>query len=227
MMDLDNTLYDYKIAENAAEGVIKASFNEKFGIKESDFDEFFKESKIDVKAKLENSASSHSRLLYIQNFFEKIGLGSKISLFLEFEQLYWLSFMENMKLYDHVVDFLEELRLSDIKCNIVTDLTTSIQIRKLMYLNLTEFFCNITTSEEVRLDKPDPEIFFKSKEKVDPKLKNIWMIGDSYEKDIVGAKQSLNATTILFTRKNDAKDKEVDASFSNYNDLTKLIKKLI
>ena len=227
MMDLDNTLYDYKIAENAAENVIKVAFNKKFGIKETDFYKFFEESKINVKENLENSASSHSRLLYIQNFLERIGLGSKISLFLEFEQLYWLSFMENMKLHDHVIDFLEELRLSDIKCSIVSDLTTSIQIRKLMYLNLTEFFCNITTSEEVRLDKPDPEIFFKSKEKVDPKLKNIWMIGDSYERDIVGAKQSLNATTILFTKKDAPRDSKVDASFSNYNDLTRLIKTLI
>ena len=82
MMDLDNTLYDYKIAENTAENVIKVAFNKKFGIKETDFDKFFEESKINVKENLENSAASHSRLLYIQNFLERIGLGSKISLFL-------------------------------------------------------------------------------------------------------------------------------------------------
>ena len=226
MFDLDNTLYDYDTAEKNAENELKKAFKERLSLEFQDFDNLYQESKYDVKNFLVNTASSHSRLLYIQSLLEKIELGSELSLILEFEQIYWTSFFENMTIFPGVVELLEELRLLEIPCCILTDLTSVIQFRKLIYLDLEKYFKNITTSEEVMNDKPNSAIFVKSIQKLIHKnqSKNIWMIGDSIDKDIIGAKKSVNAVTFLKSEK--LIQTNVDSIFSNFNDLKEFISTL-
>ena len=55
-------------------------------------------------------------------------------------------------------------------------------------------------------------------------IKNIWMIGDSIDKDIIGAKKSVNAVTFLKSEK--LIQTNVDSIFSNFNDLKEFISTL-
>ncbi len=225
MFDLDNTLYNYSIANNNAENALKNAFESKLGFGKQYFGDLLYKSKVSVKAYLKDTASSHSRLLYIQKMLEEIGLGSELSLMLELEQTYWTSFFEEMNLFPGVIDLLEEFRLLEIPCGIITDLTSTIQFRKLIYLNLEKYFKIITTSEEVEKDKPKSEIFLKSKAKInDKKNLNIWMFGDSVNKDIIGAKKSINATTFL--KNGNADESTADIVFSEFTEIILFLKKL-
>ena len=63
IFDTDNTLYPYDPAHKAAtESVVKKAINI-FGVSESEFIQAFDSSRAEVKNRLGNTASSHSRLL--------------------------------------------------------------------------------------------------------------------------------------------------------------------
>ena len=120
-LDIDNTIYDYNLAHKGAIAAVKDKAIKTFSINEKDFDDAYAESKKQVKSKLKNTASSHSRLLYMQRMLEIIGLKSQVLLSLDFEQTYWRNFLVNAELFENVVDFLEEIRLIDIPIVAITD----------------------------------------------------------------------------------------------------------
>ena len=90
---------------------------------------------------------------------ELMGLGSQVFLAVEYEQIYWRSFLSKAVLFDNLTDFLDDLRLYNIPSVIVTDLTAKIQFRKIIYFQLDKYFDNIVTSEEAGFDKPHKSPF--------------------------------------------------------------------
>jgi putative hydrolase of the HAD superfamily len=149
LLDLDNTLYAYDLAHQSAYQAIKEKMVRTYSIKESDIDFTFKQAKLAIKSTLGGTASSHSRLLYIQRMLELMGLGSQPLLSLEFEQAYWRTFLTKAHLFIGVKDFLDDLRLLRIPSAIVTDLTAQIQFRKIIYFGLDGYLSAVITSEEV------------------------------------------------------------------------------
>jgi putative hydrolase of the HAD superfamily len=81
-------------------------------------------------------------------------------------------------------EFLESLRVP--KC-LVTDFTVELQYRKLAKLGMLTFFDYIVTSEEVGAEKPAPKIFASALKKLNADASQAAMIGDDFEKDILGA----------------------------------------
>ena len=63
------------------------------------------------------------------------------------------------KLFDDVLEFLDDLRLLGIPMVIVTDLTAQIQFRKIVYFGLDRYFDFVVTSEEAGQDKPNAAPF--------------------------------------------------------------------
>ena len=80
LFDTDNTLYAYDPAHAAAQKAVREKVVTKFAISPEDFDKAFKEARRQVKIRLKNTASSHSRLLYLQRMLEIMGLGSQVLL---------------------------------------------------------------------------------------------------------------------------------------------------
>ena len=91
LFDTDNTLYAYAPL-NVAQKAVREKVVTKFAISPEDFDKAFKEARRQVKIRLKNTTSSHSRLLYLQRMLEIMGLGSQVLLALDFEQAYWQRF---------------------------------------------------------------------------------------------------------------------------------------
>ena len=86
IFDTDNTLYPYEPAHKAAiKSVVKKAINI-FGISENEFTQAFENSRFEVKERLGNTASSHSRLLYFQRTIEHLGMGTRILTTLDLEQ---------------------------------------------------------------------------------------------------------------------------------------------
>ena len=186
LFDTDNTLYPYDPAHAAAQ---QACARKSRRLSRSDLKNSTQRSSRpdEVKSRLQHTASSHSRLLYLQRMLEIMGLGSQVLLALDFEQTYWRTFLSNAILFDDVKELLDDLRLLGIPTAIVTDLTAQIQFRKVVYFGLDQYFDYIVTSEEAGFDKPHPAPFTIALEKMRPKGNTIWMIGDNPVNDIRGA----------------------------------------
>ena len=229
LFDTDNTLYPYDPAHAAAQQAVKEKVMGTFSISAKDFDVAFKEGRKQIKTRLGHTASSHSRLLYLQRMLEIMGLGSQVLLALDFEQTYWRTFLANAAIFDDVKELLDDLRLLGIPTAIVTDLTAQIQFRKVVYFGLDHYFNFIVTSEEAGFDKPHEAPFQIALEKMQPKGDCIWMIGDNPINDIRGSKEKINAVTLQ--KLHDGVDigeglNAPDASFKEFTELRQLIAKL-
>jgi HAD superfamily hydrolase (TIGR01549 family) len=229
LFDTDNTLYPYDPAHLVAQNAVKKKVVDTFSIKPEDFDKAFKRARQDVKERLEGTASSHSRLLYMQRMLEIMGLGSQVLLALDLEQTYWRTFLGNVVLFAGVKELLDDIRLLGIPTAIVTDLTAQIQFRKIVYFGLDHYFEHIVTSEEAGYDKPHKEPFELALNKMQPKGKCIWMVGDNPLNDIQGAREAIDAVTFQKLHKGIKLGKgsaQPDASFNDFYELKELLSKL-
>jgi HAD superfamily hydrolase (TIGR01549 family) len=229
LFDTDNTLYPYDPAHAAAQKAVQEKVMSTFSISARDFDTAFNEARKQIKARLGHTASSHSRLLYLQRMLEIMGLGSQVLLALDFEQTYWRTFLANATLFDDVKELLDDLRLLAIPTAIVTDLTAQIQFRKVVYFGLDHYFNFIVTSEEAGFDKPHEAPFQIALEKMQPKGDCIWMIGDNPINDIRGAKEKINSATLQKLHDGVVLGEgpnTPDASFKDFKELRQLIARL-
>ncbi|MBV7455087.1 HAD family hydrolase [Acidovorax sp. sif1233] len=229
LFDTDNTLYPYEPAHFAAQQAIRQKAAKSFSISADDFDKAFSQARSEVKERLKNTASSHSRLLYLQRMLEIMGLGSQVLLALDFEQTYWRTFLSNAILFDEVKELLDDIRLLGIPTAIVTDLTAQIQFRKVVYFGLDHYFDYIVTSEEAGFDKPHEAPFEIALQKMRPKGACIWMIGDSAINDIQGAREKINAVTLQKIHHGVKVGEglaEADATFGEFSELRHLLRKI-
>ena len=182
LLDIDNTLYNYDFAHNTALNFVNDFIIKKYLI--TDFMSFFEKARFNINENLKNTAASHNRLLYFQLAFEYMGKFN----FLEVKNvysLYWNVFLNNMIINEGVQEFLQYYKSKKI-C-LITDLTAYIQYRKVEKLKLDEYIDYIVTSEEIGVEKPDKKIFTRALQKLNLSPADVCMIGDSYEKDIVGS----------------------------------------
>jgi len=229
LFDTDNTLYHYDPAHAAAMAAVREKVTRTFSIDAEQFDRAFAEARQQVKTRLKHTASSHSRLLYLQRMLEIIGLGSQVMLALDFEQTYWRTFLSHAVLFDEVKELLDDLRLLGIPTAIVTDLTAQIQFRKIVYFGLDHYFDYIVTSEEAGYDKPHAAPFQIALEKMRPKGDLIWMIGDNPVNDIKGAREEIGAVTLQKLHAGVSLgngENRPDASFREFGELRTLLIRL-
>lgn len=229
LFDTDNTLYPYDPAHDAAQRAVRDKVVSTFSIKPEVFNGAFKQARDQVKSRLKHTASSHSRLLYLQRMLEIMGLGSQVLLALDFEQTYWRTFLSNAVLFDDVKELLDDIRLLGIPTAIVTDLTAQIQFRKVVYFGLDHYFDYIVTSEEAGFDKPHEAPFHMALEKMRPKGGCIWMIGDNPANDIRGGREKINAVTLQKIHDGTPLGTAVnspDASFNEFGELRQYVARL-
>lgn len=152
-IDLDNTLYSYEQAHAPAHEALVSFLAQQLRLEIDNVNRDFESSRHIVKNRLGNTASSHSRLIYITEFLNQTGLIYRPAFALSAEQVYWKTYLANMSLFDGVKDFLTLLRMASCKTILVTDLTSSIQYRKIGWLGLDNYFDLIVTSEDAGGDK--------------------------------------------------------------------------
>tara|TARA_Y200000002_G_scaffold353745_1_gene333410 strand:+ start:1115 stop:1864 length:750 start_codon:yes stop_codon:yes gene_type:complete len=229
LFDTDNTLYSYDAPHKSGMLAVKSKVTSMFSISDSDFQSSFALGRENVKKRLDGTAASHSRLLYMQRMLEILGLGSQILLALDLEQTYWRTFLSKAVLFDGVKELLDDIRILGIPAVVVTDLTAQIQFRKLVYFGLENSFDYVVTSEEAGYDKPHKAPFQMAMEKANAKNGVVWMIGDNPVNDIRGARENIGAATIQKIHagiKVGQDDCAPDASFENFAEIRMYISKL-
>ena len=152
-VDLDNTLYSYDSAHLPAQKSLEMYLSRRLREKVGTIRSGLSDARLSVKSRLGDTASSHSRLIYISEFLRDHGCQSYVELAVAAEALYWANFFDSMVLYDGVENFLLASRHSGYKNILVTDQTAGIQLRKLRFLGIDGLFEIVLTSEEAGGDK--------------------------------------------------------------------------
>lgn len=230
LLDLDNTLYAYEPCHVAGIESARNLAQQSLNLAAADFDRCFADARSEIKNRLGDQAASHHRLLYFQRMLERAGLASRPFEALQLEQAYWRAYIDGARLFPHVMDFLDDLRLSDIPAVIVTDLTAEIQLRKMIALDLDARVDWIVTSEESGRDKPHPASFELALAKLGGVEGPVWMIGDNHHCDLVGAKRAVGAITLQNVQPGTtpAPDgcPDTDGRFTSFADLRRLFDQL-
>ena len=178
IFDLDNTLYDYKMANSAGQSALNSFLSKHLGRPEMEISRLLEESQLRVKSRLGNTASSHNRLLYIRGLLVQLNIHTNAAFALECEQVFWREYLNKTRLFPGVEELFSFLRLGKTRTVLVTDLTSQIQLRKLAWLGLDKAFEFVITSEEAGGDKCTglPEAFLRE---LLPPVSETWSIGDA------------------------------------------------
>ena len=228
IFDTDNTLYSYAPANELALKSVFTKAEILLDINRKLFEEKFKEARLEIKKRIRNQASSHSRLLYIQRTIELLGFKTQLLLTLDLEQTYWRTFLQSCKLFPNVRELLDTLKNLNIQTAIITDLNSQIQFRKIIFFGLEQYFDYVVTSEEAGFDKPSKAPFELALKKLDLLPNECWMIGDNLNADILGGKECGLTTLYKYESKDKSKFDNIipDASFNEYITILNLIKKI-
>lgn len=187
IFDLDDTLYDYKTLDRKAEQQLKEYFLNMFHMGNQEFQDIFYRAKQIVKSRLRGTGAEHNRLLYFQTLLELLRQ-KPVSCALELYDIYWNTILEGMALREGASGVLKLCREHGLSIGICSDLTAMIQHRKLKRLGLENQVDYLVTSEEAGAEKPSPVIFNLLLSKVNCQASECMFVGDSWERDICGAK---------------------------------------
>jgi putative hydrolase of the HAD superfamily len=229
LLDLDNTVYPYEPAHEAALSYVREAMAREFSLPHVDFDTAFTRAREQVKELLGKTASSHSRLLYFKRTLELIGLGSQLQAALNLEQMYWRTFFAHIEIFDGLTEFLDDLRIAGIPLAVITDLTTQVQLKKIVYLGLDHYLDVVVTSEEAGADKPDARLFNIALEKLAVADRPVWFIGDDAVADMEGARAAIGAVTFQKLHQGVVRaggDGAPDVVFQRYSELASLLRRI-
>ncbi|HBS87678.1 MAG: noncanonical pyrimidine nucleotidase, YjjG family [Bacteroidetes bacterium GWF2_38_335] len=120
-------------------------------------------------------------------------------------------------LFPNTIETLEYL-YPKYKLYIITNGFKEVQFTKLKKSNLERFFTRVITSEDVGVQKPNPEIFHYSVSSVNAKKIECLMIGDDPEVDILGARK-YGIDQVLFNTENKKHSEKPTYEISDLSEL--------
>lgn len=192
LVDVDDTLYDYKSAHRDAIQHVWATLPLEIKPQWVSHDDFmcaYRDARTAVTQRHRGSAATRSRFLAFQNVFEAWGVESAYKFAKNAEDRYWLNLIENMIPNQELIDVLRCYSQTGRPICVVTDMQVRIQVEKIMALDLCAELTHMVSSEEVGVEKPDRLIFERALEKIGLDADKVIMIGDSFNKDIEGAQK--------------------------------------
>jgi len=197
-VDLDDTLYPYPECNEAGKRAAWETARELgYDSSREAFEELYLESRREVKRELAGTASAHERFLYFKRAIQ-IHTGTHSAKdALALGEAYWNAYVEEMELFDGVVETLAALQDAGLEVAVVTNLTTRIQMKKIEKLGIDDHVDLVLTSEETGREKPSSVMFTLPMAQLDVKPSETVMVGDSVSADVEGG-NALGLTTVLF-----------------------------
>lgn len=187
LIDFDNTMYEYAPCHKAGLTAAHIFYTQKHPVSYDDFVTSYSAAQKEVKAKTQHQAASHSRLLYFQKMIEMRDGTTNVSETVKMEDVYWGAFIKTIELRKEIIDFLLFCRKEGVKTCLITDLTASVQFRKMVAIGVDTLVDYVVTSEEAGVEKPDQAIFTLALNKLGLSPEDTVIIGDDKIKDIDGA----------------------------------------
>ncbi len=197
LIDLDHTLYDFMTAEEYALKKCHQKHCQDFGPLEwEEFISRFYMARMSTTLRLAPQAAARSRYLAFQLWLEESKIPNAHILAADYEDAYWDTFMKHITIAPDAKKFLDSVTAQNIPITVVTNMQPRIQLMKLQKLGIAEQIDFMVTSEEAGAEKPSPHPFRLALEKMHLEAKDVIMVGDNPEHDIVGA-QSLGIKSYL------------------------------
>lgn len=213
ILDLDNTLYNYDYCNNLANNKIFEYIKNKYNFEINYINSKYCEINKSLKYELNTTASSHNRNIYIKQLCEVLKIPYNEVFIIN--KIYWDTFFFYIKPYESVTEFIKFNKKNNIKIGILTDFELEYQILKLQNLNLLEYIDIIISSEEIGIEKPSKQMFLTILDKLNCNKNDTIMIGDNYEKDIIGAK-NINIFSFYFNEKHEYKKYDNYIAFNSF-----------
>jgi REG-2-like HAD superfamily hydrolase len=112
----------------------------------------------------------------------------------------WASFdaQHTIHPYPDCLETLSKLKRNGYKLGIISNYTEGI-VQSLESIGLLHLFDSVTFSQEVKAEKPSKHIFLKALQRMNVIPEKCLHIGDSYERDVIGA-QEVGMIPILLNR---------------------------
>lgn len=111
---------------------------------------------------------------------------------------FWFSeFFKCTVLMDSAIEVLEAIKDNGYLLGLITNGSIRSQNGKLDFVKIREYFDDIIVSDEVRLKKPDQQIFTLALDKLGVAAEDSWYVGDHPVNDVYGARQA-GLTSVWF-----------------------------
>ena len=180
VLDLDGTLYRYEPCHEMGMQALFEYLTSQLGVSRNEFQTMYDQARSGVKQRLNNVASSHSRLIYLEQLMIDFNLGFRPKILLQGSQIYWSTFLGQMDMEVGVEEFLLACRQIGAQVAIVTDLTSEIQLRKIVRLGIETYIDYFITSEFIGSDKETMAGFgYLNGLLGESPNSHVWYLGDS------------------------------------------------
>ena len=188
LIDLDDTLVDHRYALRAALSALHRD-DERLNILEfefllSEWQRLLEEMHEDVA--IGRISIHESRVMRYRRFYEFAGSAVECHEAEAIAERHLAEYMVNRRTVPGAVALVERLALH-APIAVVTNNTVKEQVEKLATFGLDRHVTALITSEECGVAKPDGAIFRRALERLDVTAGDAVMIGDSWEKDVIGA----------------------------------------
>jgi putative hydrolase of the HAD superfamily len=148
--------------------------------------------------------------------FEKFNVEYSIQKIDEMADSYIEELPFDNHLFDGTLAILDYLTVR-YQLHIITNGFEEVQYKKLKNSGIYHYFSTITTSEEVGVKKPNPKVFKMALKKANANPNQSIMIGDSFEADILGAK-NIGMNTLFYNYRNEI----IPSDFNFINTLSEI-----
>lgn len=185
IFDIDNTLYSFDNAHEAAFKKLSEYAEKALGLSRETFEKLHIETGNELKKIMGDVAAVHNRTIRFQNMLERRGLPLCPHV-LEMDRIYWDTLIGEAKVSPGALELMKGLKKRGIRIGIGTDMTARIQFRKLEKLGLLPYVDFLVSSEEVGAEKPAAALFARCVEKAGCRAQECLFVGDSLKKDVFG-----------------------------------------
>lgn len=216
--DLDGTLYSYDACHAAGLDAAADWARARLGFSRARFTRLYRDGRRAVQQRLNGTASSHNRLLYLHEAASRPASGLRLRDVEQLEAAYWTAFYRAMRPFRGMRRLLTDLKAASVKLAVTTDMMASVQFCKLGRLGLSDMFDVVVTSEESGAEKPRRAIFELCMRRLGVTAASVVHIGDDYERDVRGARRA-GCDAILFGRANGRSEVTAASSFSELRQL--------
>lgn len=180
LLDLDDTLYDYAPAAAAGE---QAVFRKLEDLGLPDAPGAWGRARLAVKARTRGTGASHAPLLYLAELVARAHRPEWLADCRGLDAAYWDAFLAAARLREGARALIDGFRARGGRVALVTDLTLTVQLRKLAAFDLLDAVDALVTSEESGADKPDPCGCRLAAERLGVPVDACVLLGDSLERD--------------------------------------------
>ena len=187
LFDADDTLFDFKKTENYALENLMSSLD-------TDYDKdycinIYKEINTKIWKEFEEGkiTSDDLKIERFQRLIDKLNLSDDAT---RLSELYVKFLGQGSFLYEDTKDLLDYLS-KNYKLGIITNGLADVQHKRIRESDVGHYFDDVIISDEIKIAKPNPEIFEYALKSLNHDHKSVLMVGDSLSSDIKGG---LNAS---------------------------------